>query len=84
MRSVHVPRPAWPRWAGLSWGRRRRAVAAVAVVAALALAGGTACDATGGAAIGAPFAGTAGNVAFTQGSGSSHLTKYCGARAARA
>jgi beta-glucosidase len=69
MRSVHVPRPGWPRWAGLPWGRRR-AVAAVAVVSALALAGATACDAT--------FAGPAGNLAFTQGSGSSQPTKYCG------
>ena len=43
-------------------------------MAALTLAGGTACD----AAIGAPYAGTAGNMAFTQGSDSSHLTKYCG------
>jgi beta-glucosidase len=70
MRSVHVPRPVWPRRAGLPWARRRRAVAAVAVVSALALAGATACDAT--------FAGTAGNMAFSQGSGSSQLTKYCG------
>jgi beta-glucosidase len=54
--------------------------AAVAVVAALALATCTACDATEGAAVGAPYAGTAGNMAFTQGSDSSHPTKYCGAQ----
>jgi beta-glucosidase len=42
------------------------------VVSALALVGATACDGT--------FAGTAGNMAFTQGSGSSHLTKYCGSQ----
>ncbi len=52
----------------LASGQSRRGVAAVAVVAALALAGVTACDATEGAA----------NVAFTQGSDSSHPTKYCG------
>jgi beta-glucosidase len=43
-------------------------------VAALALAGATACDATEGA----PYSGPAGNVAFTQGSDSSHPAKYCG------
>jgi beta-glucosidase len=74
MRSVHVPWSSWPRWAGLARGQRRGAVAAVAVVAALALAGATACDATEGA----PYSGPAGNVAFTQGSDSSHPAKYCG------
>jgi beta-glucosidase len=48
-------------------------------VAALALATCTACDATEGAAVGAPYAGTAGNVAFTQGS-ATRPTKYCGAQ----
>jgi len=60
MRSAHVPPPAG------------RAVAAVAVAAALALAGATGCDATG------PYAGTAGNVAFTQAADVAHPTKYCG------
>ena len=68
MRSVHIPGPDSPRRAGLPWARRPRAVVAVAVAAALALAGVTACDATEGAV----------NAAFTQGSASSHPTKYCG------
>ncbi len=56
MGSLHVPRLAWPRWAGLRQGRRGLAVLAVAALAAMTLVNGAQHAAY--AAADAPYGGT--------------------------